>query len=576
MHKLYTVATLVILASLALAACGGGTPEVTQAPPEEAPTSAPVEAAETEAPPPPTEAPAPESGTVVLRVGGLEDIDCWNPYSCSSHWPFNDLVYEGFTGHGKEPGCDGVPRLADSMEVSDDGLTWTIHLDEGITYSDGTPFDANSAVEFIDWFNSTSLVYWFYTTLYMQDVHAVDDLTLQFTTELPISTVEDYDGVWWWMLPPHIWTNYTEDTLWEYDAFPPVGTGPYTVTEHQPGEYIIYDAMPDYHRGEPPVDRIVYQIYANADAMINAFLAGEIDLTARDTPTIYYDTLVDAPHTTVEERAPGNLHHLAFNLYDGGNKNLLIEDPEVRKAIDYATNKQEIVDVALLGHGVTCPNVWACGPNYADEVNPNIEVTPFDLEQAAQILEDAGYQDRDGDGIREAQDGTPLSFRLFYKVEIPAHLTMADMVTDWLAEIGVEIVPEALESGTLQRVVYDDRDYDIALFSEGADIDPASIDFEFSCWTADAGSAGLNNAGFCSEEMDNLLFEYWTTRDEEAAQTALYAMDEMLATLRPRVNLAGENQIQAFNSEKFDFPRASCNVGMGMWDYPSVMEIEVK
>jgi len=462
------------------------------------------------------------------------------------------------------------------MEASEDGRTWTIKLHDNVTFSDGTPFDANTAVEFINWFNSTNLKYWFYTSLYMQEVKAVDDHTLQFTTEYPIRTVEDYDGVWWWMLPPHIWGEFDDTSMVAYSGFPPVGTGPYTVAEHKPGEYIIFDARPDYYGGKPPVDRIVYQLYANADAMINALLAGEIDLTTHRTPTVYYDQLVTAPNTTVEERPPGDVHHLAFNLASGGKKHEAVEDPKVREAIDYSIDKEQIVAVALLGHGTTCANTWACGANYVGEIDPSLKPTPYDPEKAKQILTDAGYIDSDQDGIRETSDGKPLEFRLFYKVEVPAHLTMANMVKDWLAQVGIKLNPEGMENATLQRTVYDDRDYDIALFSEGPDIDPASIDYEYSCWTSQAGSGALNNSGYCNEELDSLLFQYWTTADEETAREPFRAIEAILMKERPRITLAGENRIQAFHNDRFDFVRNSCNVGMGMWDFPSVMQIVVK
>jgi len=116
---------------------------------------------------------------VILRIGGLEDVDCWNPWSCLSIWFFGYLVYEGFTDHGSaSSGCAGEPRLADSWEASEDGLTWTIKLHEGITFNDGTPVTAQTIVDFMNWWNSTDMVVNTAESASMQSVEALDELTL--------------------------------------------------------------------------------------------------------------------------------------------------------------------------------------------------------------------------------------------------------------------------------------------------------------------------------------------------------------------------------------------------------------
>ena len=560
----------VLLLGLLLSCSSPAPAPPTQEPAPVGQTSAPA----TVAPAPTAEPTKKAEGPVILRVGGVQGIDCWNPYSCSDHWDYNDLVYEGFNSHGER--CKAEPRLADSMEVTPDGLTWTLHLHPGVTFSNGEPFNARVAAEFIKWFNTTEIRNWFYTTVHMQSVEALDDNTLQFKLDVPVSNFPNYDAVWFWMAPPSIWGHLDDKTLLTYDNSKPIGTGPYVVSDWKPGEYIVFDARPDYYRGKLPVDKIIYTQYKNWDAVIQAFLAGEIDLTVAKMPPQYYDTLKNAPHTTVEERAPGEMHLLAFNLYPKGKKNPAVENQAVREAIDYAIDKQQLVDVTLLGHGLACPNNWACGPNYEGELNPDLKLTPFDPEKARQILEDAGFKDTNGDGVRESADGKPLELRLFYPVEVPAELTMAESMKRWLGDVGIAVNAEAQETGTLYNMVMTQRDYDMAIMYESADLDPAYLDFTVSGWSAEAGSSADNISGWSDKKIDDLIYQYMTTPDRQEAMKKIFEAQAIVNQARPYIVLGAENQIQAFNSDKFDFPRNTCDIGLGMWGFPGVMQIVVK
>ena len=536
------------------------------------PTEEPVQATQEQVQP--TEA---KEEPVILRVGGLEDVDCWNPWSCVSIWFFGYFVYEGFTDHGTaSSGCAGEPRLADSWEASVDGLTWTIKLHPGITFNDGTPVTAQTVVDFINWWNTTALVMNTAETASMQSVEAIDELTLQYTTADPIINSPDYDFIWWFIAPPHIWGEMNNDTLFSYESYPPVGTGPYIVAEHVPGSHVTFEARSDYYRGKPPIDRIVYQIYANNDALVSALLTGEIDLTLPFMPPEMYNTLASAANVTVEEKAPGSWHELIFNMYPTESKHPAIDDPKVREAIDYAIDKDKLIEVALQGHGITCPTNWGCGVNYEKEMNPDLKVTPFDLAKADQILDEAGYTDTDNDGIRETADNKPLVFRLTYQAENPSDLVMSDLISDWLKEIGIQVEVEALELTTWYATIMDERNFDMAIDTEPHDIDPASMDFWYSCWSADAGSGAMNFPGYCNDEMDNLVYEFWYSDDPEARWAPMFKAQEILNQDRPIITLAGQNSIQAYRNDRFEFPTDTCDVGLGMMDPISVLNATVK
>lgn len=511
----------------------------------------------------------------ILRVGSAHGPDCLNPFGCSDHWDFNNLVYEGFTGIG--PRCDTLPRLAKSWEVSEDGLTWTLELQEGARFTDGTPFNAQVAADFFEWFNGSELTTWYYASWNMIDVQVLDDYSIQFTTEVPIGNYPTWDASWWWIMQPSEWSSVIGSDLYTYAELPN-GTGPYDITEWAPGEYVIYDAKPDYYLGEPGVDRIVFQQYANWDAAVLALQAGEIDMLHMALPVQYYEILAADPAITIEERPPGWIRSLYFNMSEFGNKHPAINDPTVREAIDYAIDREKALNIALEGHGMLCPNNYACGPIYEGEINPDLTVTPFDLTRANQMLEDAGYLDTDGDGVRESPEGEPLNFRIFIEDNQPPDLVIAEQITETLGTIGINAQIEALESGTLFTTMLSERDYDLVVQRYWPDIDPAALDFYASCWTAEAGSNALNWTAYCNPEVDDLVYMYYTTPDREEAIGYMYEAQAIFNNDRPMLSIVGDFLIEAFRTDRFDFPipGESCDMTPGHWNWPLILDARPK
>jgi peptide/nickel transport system substrate-binding protein len=510
------------------------------------------------------EATVASSEPVVLRVGGLQDVDCWNPFSCTAIYMWGDLLVEGLTIQGKaSEGCDGEPALADSWELSDDGLTWTIKLHEGITFPDGTPVTAQTVKEFYEWWASIEDIAVFNAELlYLDKIEVIDDLTFTLTTFEPIHNSPDYGFIWMWVFPPDIWEAVDPADLFTVEN-PPVGTGPYVLAEYVPGSHMILNAREDYYRGKPPIDQIVYTIYANPDALNNALLAGEIDLTLPFLTPESYDLLSADPNITIEEKFPGDTYNLAFNMKEAGTTHPAIKDPVVREAIDYAIDKEQVVEVVFLGHAITCPTNYGCGPNFGDDLNPDLEITPYDPVTANQLLEDAGYIDTDEDGVRETPDGQPLEFRLTYITDFPPAATMSEMIANWLAEIGIQVSIEAVDWGTWYYVVTDQRDFDMTIDFALGNIDPVAMDYWHSCWASEPG--GYSTSGYCNEDFDSLVYDYWFGTDPEARKESLYAAEQMLHDDRPFIIIAGPKQIQAYRNDRFEFPTDTCYDNLGMF-----------
>ena len=111
----------------------------------------------------------------ILRVGGMQDIDCWNPFSCTAIYQWGDLILEGFVDQGPaSAGCPGEPAIARSWERSADGRTWTVQLHEGITFSDGTPVTAVTVKELLEWWNGNDEIAVFQAEILSLEEYAQD------------------------------------------------------------------------------------------------------------------------------------------------------------------------------------------------------------------------------------------------------------------------------------------------------------------------------------------------------------------------------------------------------------------
>jgi peptide/nickel transport system substrate-binding protein len=198
---------------------------------------------------------------------------------------------------------------------------------------------------------------------------------------------------------------------------------------------------------------------------------------------------------------------------------------------------------------------------------------------ANQILEEAGYLDTDGDGIRETPDGLPLEFRLFFQLEDAPQLTISDMISGWLSEIGIATDVEAIEFGMATQGVLNERDFDMMIYNMYTDIDgPMHMDYTISCWAAEAGAVGRNYPGWCNEEFDDLMYTAYNEFDEEAFKEALFEAERIMNEEKPFITLVGINNVQSYRNDRFEFPvEGVCHESEGgLFSYYPIMSAVVK
>jgi peptide/nickel transport system substrate-binding protein len=556
MWKLLTELVVLTMLVAGLAACGPKeTPAPTEPPPEEAAEPPPEEATE-----PPleeaTEEPA-EAEPVTLRVGGTTIWDAINPAtgweSYTLRYWFHDGLIEWAELQTFEPG------LAESWTVSDDGLVWTFKVREGLTFHDGTACTAEDVAWSLNFLMEGMIGPLELYVTGFEEVVALDPTTVQITLSEPTALMLTARLHYAWILPRSVWEGKTYDEIMEFeDPAAVIGTGPYQLVEYVEDEYMIVEANEDYYRGKPVIDRIIIQQYATEDAVVQALLAGEVDLIT-EVPFTAVEPLQEAENVEVVIMPSLSLDDLVINSHVNGTQPESLNDPAVRLAMDYVIDKQEILDVAYAGYGEIAASILP--PAMGDWVNPDLAPLPYDPDEGNRILDEAGYLDSDGDGIREDADGNPLEYRL-YAEEIGTSARVLEIISNGLAEIGISAPPTLMDGDALYDLLEPDWDFDMILWGWGWDPDP---DFAVFCFTCQSIEDYLSDCGYCNEEYDAIYLEQGITMDEEARRELIWQAQEILFTDRPYINLAYPPTIQAYRSDRFTFTDFSAGDLLTKW-----------
>jgi peptide/nickel transport system substrate-binding protein len=537
MKKAYVhvLLTVLIVGALLLAACGA-TPEPTQAP---EPTAAeePTQAAEpTEATPPEAEEP------VTLRVGTTYIWDTANPTYGWYGYNLRYLIYDTLV---EEAGISNfIPGLAESWDVSEDGLVWTFKIREGVTFHDGTPLNAEEVAWSLNWTLEYEPETFSFYLANFDEIVALDDTTLQVTLSDPVGNME-YLLMYVWILPRSVWEGMTYDEIMEFeDLSAGIGTGPYKLVEWVEGEYLILEANEDYWRGAPAIDRMVWQEYATEDAMVQALLAGEIDV-ADDIPRTAVPTLQETENIEVPIMESTVIDELIINSHEEGTQPASLNDPVVRLAIAHAIDKQQIVNVAFLGYAE--PATVVIPTSMGDWHNSEIQGIPFDPAEGNRVLDEAGYLDTDNDGIREDPEGNPLEYRLNSE-DGATEARILEIISDGLAQIGISAPPSPMDPDSL-IALYPAFDFDLILWGWGLDPDP---DFAMLIFTCDErAEGGWNDSGYCDAEFDEMYIQQGITVDHDARRELIWQMEEKLFNDKPYITLDYQKYVQAYRSDRF-------------------------
>jgi peptide/nickel transport system substrate-binding protein len=540
-----------------------------------------------------TDAPSPSTSAgraaTTFIVGTTQDIDSLNPFKgvVQTAYEVYFLLYDNLTGWSQRDLSPAPTGLAKSWEKSTDGKTWTYHLHEGAKWSDGTPLTAND------------VAYTFNRVLTNEDegapfdayistitkVTATNATTVVMETSAPTPVMEQ---LWVPILPEHIWKNITPAQVADFENKTPVGSGPFSLAEYRPTEFLRFRANKAYFGGAPKVDEVVLRVFANAETMALALRNGEIDL-AHDLPATQFESMKNQPGITTVVAKSRDFNEIAFNVGAAtadnepiGDGHPALRDKRVRQAIGHAIDRKTLVQRVLQGYGDTATGVIPAMYGRLHYAAGDKE-RAFDLAEANRILDEAGYA-KGTDGIRTMPGGgRKLQFRLYGRQGSASSEQTVQFVAEWLRQIGLAIDLKIISEDQLTTFA-GEGNFDIFEWGWGVEPDPNFMLSVFTCGQrsikdGDSISAGWSDSYYCNPAYDALYEQQKTVVDQGQRADLVKQMQAMLYDDAPYVMTYYSQILEAYRSDRFtNLQRQPAEVGQlvfqfGAYTYRSVTPV---
>jgi peptide/nickel transport system substrate-binding protein len=530
---------LVVIASLALSACAAPAAP-TEAPPPAAPTQAPAAAAPTQPPaaaptqppaPPPTQPPAEKKVATIIWT---QEYDTLNPmytnmwFSTVTEQIWNCWAWDFDENNAPRPVLVNEIPSTENGGISEDGKTITMKLRDDIVWSDGEPITADDFI--------------FNFEMYMSDKNAVssrnpydkiDKMEAPDKQTVVITFKEPYAAwtanLWRGLVPAHILkpvfdADGTIDNA-EWNKAPTVSCGPYNFAEWESGSFARFVANDKYWGPRPKIDEIFFRFVPDDASQIAALKAGDGDLGT----FFAYSDLPDLEAAGIK----------ILNSFSGYNEGWYInmhpekghpalKDQRVRQALAYGFDRQKLVQDLLLGRTGVAATDWARTP-YED---PSIKPYPYDPEKAKQLLDEAGWVDSNGDGVRD-KDGVELVLK-YGTTSREVRMDTQAVAQNDLAAIGIKVDLQSFDADTFFASYQDNGpsanfSLDIIEYSDS----PQFPDPDTSAWRcaeipSDENPAGVNPTGLCDQNLEDLFALQETQVDYQARVDTFHKITKLI------------------------------------------------
>lgn len=569
----FALFALLLAAALVLAACPASQPA---APSSSAPAEEAAPAAEATKAPEAEAAPAEAADDKQIIFALYQEPEILNPYIATqtAAGEVGTFIVEGLLGVDPDGNrypvlAQEVPTVANGL-VSADGLTVKYNLKEGILWSDGEPFTCDDVLftyEAVTDPASGAVS----TTGYdkIESVTCDSDLavTIQFS-----EFYAPYLALFGDVMPRHATGETADMQNWEYN-WDPIGTGPYMQKEWVNGDSITLVANPNYrdYPERPIVKQVIVRIIPSREVGKALITSGEIDilwdLTEADVPEFEAN-----PSIVVNKKSSPGTERLVINLADPaldatddpiGNPHPILGDVLVRKAIDAGIDKQFLVDELLFG--ATTVGVSELSIGWAKCDIPTSEYSP---ETAMSLLEEAGWTDGDGDGVREcngckyAEAGTPLRLKLQTTTGNQLREEAEQLIIEMMREIGLEFYIENVPSSELfgswsSGAFRKHGQYDVLMYTTSDGLDPQSQMFGYfhssQMPLESNGGTGFNYSRWVNAAADAAIEAAGATPDEAERKAQYQIACEQIAEELPHIYLYDRSDVHLSRSNVVNF-----------------------
>jgi peptide/nickel transport system substrate-binding protein len=475
----------------------------------------------------------------VLVIGQIAEPKSLDPHAVTAVNDFRILmnVYDGLTRY-KDGTLEPEPSLAESWEISDDGTTYTFKLRDGVSFHDGTPFNAEAVKFNFDrmlkedhpYHDTGPFPLAFYFSA-VDEVNVVDDMTVEFKLNEPyapfLSNLAYPTGL---IVSPTAVEEHGKDF-----GRNPSGTGAYKFEAWEANSRVVVTANADYWDGAPPMEALIFRPITDANTRIAEMLSGGLDIMV-EVPPDALQQFREGEEFTVHEQAGPHVWFLILNAKEGP-----FADKKVRQAANYAINKQTLVDDILQGTAEV-----AAGPTppaFAWAYNESLEPYPYDPEKAKVLLDEAGY---DGEELTfyVTEGGSGMLDPIAMGTAIQADLQAVGMPTnietyEWNTFLG-KVNPGLEGKADMAEMAWMTNDPDTLPF----------LALRSEAWP-DKG--GFNSGYYSNEKVDELLNEARTATDQDRRAELYKEMQEIVQEEAPWVFVANwkQNAVTGENVENF-------------------------
>jgi len=427
-------------------------------------------------------------------------------------------IFNGLVKYNKD--LELVGDLAERWEISPDKLTITFYLRKDVWWQDGTKFTAKD-VEFTfkKLIDPTTLTPYSGDFQMVKDFQIIDDYTIKVTYKEPFAP-----GLASWgmpIIPKHLLEN--QDLHKTAFIRNPIGTGPYRFKSWKSQQKIELYYYDKYFEGRPYISRYISRVIPDEDAVYLQLQTKDIDYAALSPIAYNFKTNTNFFQKNFTKfRLPSfSYTYLGYNL-----KNELFSDKRVRIALDYAIDKQEIINIVFFGLAkpITGPFVvdsWA--------YNKQIKMRSFDPQKAEQLLKEVGWIDRDGDGILD-KDNKRFEFTITTNQGNEQRIRTAEIIQKRLKNIGIKVNIKVLEWSVFILECTEKRNFDTVLLGWSLSLDPDPFDIWHSSKTR---QGEFNFIGYSNAEVDKLIIQARQTFDQQERANLYHKIHQIIFDEQP-------------------------------------------
>jgi peptide/nickel transport system substrate-binding protein len=454
-----------------------------------------------------------------ITIGSLADAKRLLPLlaSDSASGDISGWIFNGLTKYDKNIKVTG--DLAESWEISSNGLEIIFYLRKGVLWHDGVELTSDDVVftynTVIDPKVPTP-----YSSIYgpVEKVKSIDKYTVKVVYKEPYAPALESWGMG--ILPKHVLEG--KDISDEFYNRNPIGTGPYKLKEWITGQKILLEAFDKYFEGRVEIDQFIARVIPDTATMFLELKFGGIDFMGLTPPQYKLQANKDSFIKYFQKfRYPSfGYTYLGYNLLDRR-----FSDIRVRRAITYAINKKDIIAGVLLGYGIPCtgpfpPESWAYNPRVKDfEYNP---------EKAMKLFAEAGWR-KGKSGLLE-KDGATFTFTVLVNQGNEARLKTAQIIKENLKKVGIDMRIKVIEWQAMLHEFIDKKRFEAVIMGWALSRDPDMYDI----WHSSKINEGeFNFISYKNEEVDRLLIEGRRTFEFTKRQRIYHRIHEILSEDQP-------------------------------------------